>query len=396
MLEGKKILLGITGSIAAYKIANLTRLLVKQKADVKIVMTPEATKFVSPLTLATLSKNEVVVNISDNNSWNNHVILGRWADVFVIAPLSCNTLSKMAHGICDNALLAVYLSATCKVLVAPAMDDDMFHHSSTKNNFNIIRSYGNEIIEPEYGELASGLTGFGRMAEPETILQKINETVNQKNDFLNKKVLITAGPTYEPIDPVRFIGNRSSGKMGIALAKEFYNRGAEVTLIAGPVSTELPAKCRIIKVETADEMFEECLKLFPDTDIAVMSAAVADYKVLNPSAQKVKKSNENLTLKLEENKDILKHLGNIKTSQILVGFALETNEEEENALKKLRAKNADFIVLNSLRDKGAGFGTDTNKITIFAKDGNKFDFSLKSKNEIAADILNVLKKYEDN
>ena len=396
MLKGKKILLGISGSIAAYKTATLTRLLIKAGAEVKIIMTESAASFISPLTLSTLSKNEVITKLSDNESWNNHVILGRWADLFVLAPLSCNTLSKMAHGLCDNALMAVYLSATCKVMVAPAMDEDMHNHPTTKANLLAIESFGNIIIPSEFGELASGLTGNGRMAEPENILNHIKEYLFGKNQFTGKKVLITAGPTFEPIDPVRFIGNHSSGKMGIALANEFISRGAEVNLVIGPVSEKLPEGCNIIKVNTAKEMYDECIKLFPEVDIAVMSAAVADYKVINVATQKIKKSDDKLTLELEKNADILKHLGKIKKNQILVGFALETNNEEENALKKLKDKNADFIVLNSLNDKGAGFGTDTNKIVIFAKDGSRIDFKLKSKNELAADIINTLQKYAKN
>ncbi|MEO5967716.1 MAG: bifunctional phosphopantothenoylcysteine decarboxylase/phosphopantothenate--cysteine ligase CoaBC, partial [Ferruginibacter sp.] len=364
--------------------------------EVKIIMTESAASFISPLTLSTLSKNEVITKLSDNESWNNHVILGRWADLFVLAPLSCNTLSKMAHGLCDNALMAVYLSATCKVMVAPAMDEDMHNHPTTKANLLAIESFGNIIIPSEFGELASGLTGNGRMAEPENILNHIKEYLFGKNQFTGKKVLITAGPTFEPIDPVRFIGNHSSGKMGIALANEFISRGAEVNLVIGPVSEKLPEGCNIIKVNTAKEMYDECIKLFPEVDIAVMSAAVADYKVINVATEKIKKSDDKLTLELEKNDDILKHLGKIKKNQILVGFALETNNEEENALKKLKDKNADFIVLNSLNDKGAGFGTDTNKIVIFAKDGSRIDFKLKSKNELAADIINTLQKYAKN
>ncbi len=393
MLKGKKILLGVSGSIAAYKIATLTRMLIKEEAEVKIIMTESAASFISPLTLSTLSKNEVITTLSNNETWNNHVLLGRWADLFVLAPLSCNTLSKMAHGLCDNALMAVYLSATCKVMVAPAMDEDMHNHPTTKANLIAIESFGNIIIPSEFGELASGLTGNGRMAEPETIIKHITEYLSSKNEFAGKKILITAGPTFEPIDPVRFIGNHSSGKMGIAIANEFISRGADVNLVIGPVSEKLPAGCNIIKVNTAKEMYDECIKIFPEVDIAVMSAAVADYKVINVATEKIKKSDDKLTLELEKNADILKYLGQIKKNQILVGFALETNNEEENALKKLKDKNADFIILNSLNDKGAGFGTDTNKIVIFAKEGSRTDFKLKSKNELAADIINTLHNY---
>lgn len=396
MLKGKKILLGVTGSIAAYKIATLIRLLIKEGAEVIVIMTEAAASFIPPLTLSTLSKNEVITHLSDNDTWNNHVFLGRWADLFLIAPLSCNTLAKMAHGICDNALMAVYLSATCKVMVAPAMDEDMYNHPTTKSNLNTIESYGNLIIPSEFGELASGLKGNGRMAEPDTLLGKINSFFLSKKEFKGKRILITAGPTFEPIDPVRFIGNRSSGKMGIAIANEFIARGADVFLVVGPVTEKLPGGCEIFKVNTADEMYEECIKIFPEVDIAVMTAAVADYKVIDPAEEKIKKTENQIVLKLEKNKDILKSLGAIKKSQILIGFALETNNEEENALKKLKDKNADFIILNSLNDKGAGFGTDTNKIAIFAKDGKRIDFKLKSKNEIASDILNTLFNYAKN
>jgi len=391
MLEGKKILLGISGSIAAYKSAVLVRLLVKAGADVKVVMTSAAKDFVTPVTLSTLSKNPVLVDLSENNSWANHVMLGRWADIMLIAPLSCNTLAKMANGLCDNLLMAVYLSATCPVVVAPAMDEDMWHHSTTKNNLDKIAGFGNHIIPVENGELASGLIGEGRMAEPEAIVKWIAGFFLQENELKDKKILITAGPTYEPIDPVRFIGNHSSGKMGLAIAEEMQKRGAKVTLVLGPSNIKVGGGINLIKVKTADEMFNACEKIFPETDIAVMSAAVADYTPVSTAAEKIKKTENEFAVPLTKTKDILKTLGGLKKSgQILVGFALETNDEEANALKKLHSKNADMIVLNSLQDAGAGFGHDTNKITIFDKSGNVYPFGIKSKKEVAKDIVNSI------
>ncbi len=392
MLQGKKILLGVTGSIAAYKTAILVRLLVKQGADVKVIMTTAAKDFITPLTLSTLSKNEVLSEIADNSTWANHVMLGRWADVMLIAPLSCNTLAKMAAGQCDNLLLAVYLSATCPVVVAPAMDEDMWLHPSTKNNLEKISQYNNKIIPVENGELASGLSGDGRMAEPETIIKWLEGFFLHHNDLKNKKVLITAGPTYEAIDPVRFISNHSTGKMGIAIAEEMHYRGAAVTLVLGP--TNLPVKKGIdtVRVKSAEEMYNACVKVFPDTDIAVMSAAVADYTPVNKAPEKIKKTENEFSIQLTKTKDILKALGEQKTKQLLVGFALETNNEKEYALKKLHNKNADFIILNSLNDAGAGFGHDTNKITIFDKEGNEHPFAVKSKKEVAADIVNTIIK----
>jgi phosphopantothenoylcysteine decarboxylase/phosphopantothenate--cysteine ligase len=394
MLQGKKILLGITGSIAAYKAIYLVRLLVKAGAEVKVIVTPAAKDFVSTLTLSTLSKNPVLSELFDEESWSNHVMLGRWADVMVIAPLSCNTLAKMAHGMCDNLLLATWLSATSPVVVAPAMDEDMWHHPATTANLEKIASYGNKIIPVEKGELASGLYGDGRMAEPETIVQYLEQHffLTPNDQLRGKKALVTAGPTYEPIDPVRFIGNHSSGKMGIAVAKELHRRGADVTLVIGPSATHFSANgIQIKKVTTAGEMYAACHAAFEHADIAVMSAAVADYTPVTTATEKIKKKDSNLVLELTKTKDILKSLGEKKRKdQVLVGFALETTNEKEHALQKLEAKNADLIVLNSLNDTGAGFGHDTNKVTIFSKGGNTFSFDTKSKEEVAKDIIDTI------
>ena len=391
MLEGKKILLGISGSIAAYKSAILTRLLVKAGAEVKIVMTPAAKDFVTPLSLSTLSKNPALSDLAENDSWANHVMLGRWADIMLIAPLSANTLSKMATGLCDNLLMAVYLSATCPVAAAPAMDEDMWQHGTTKKNLDIIANFGNHIIPVEHGELASGLVGEGRMAEPETIVKWLEGFFLTENELKGKKILITAGPTYEPIDPVRFIGNHSSGKMGIAIAEEMQKRGAEVSMVLGPSNVKVAAGIKLIKVKTAAEMFRACEKIFPETDIAIMSAAVADYTPVKTSTEKIKKTENDFSVQLTKTKDILKTLGVLKKNgQLLIGFALETNNETENALQKLQSKNADMIILNSLQDAGAGFGHDTNKITIFDKTGKSYPFDLKSKEEVAKDIVNSI------
>lgn len=391
MLEGKKILLGISGSIAAYKSATLTRLLIKAGAEVKIVMTPAAKDFVTPLSLSTLSKNPVLVELSENDSWANHVMLGRWADILLVAPLSCNTLSKMATGLCDNLLLAVYLSATCPVVLAPAMDEDMWHHRTTKKNLEIIKSSGNHVIPVENGELASGLIGEGRMAEPESILKWLNDFFLTDAELKGKRVLITAGPTYEAIDPVRFIGNHSSGKMGVAIAEEMQKRGADVTLVLGPSTIHVKTGIKLIKIKSAEEMFNACSTAFPETDIAVMSAAVADYTPVKFTKEKIKKTENEFKVELIKTKDILKILGGLKRKdQILVGFALETNSGNENALQKLQSKNADMIVLNSLQDVGAGFGHDTNKITIFDKTGAIYPFKIKSKREVAIDIVNTI------
>ena len=393
MLKGKKILLGVTGSIAAYKSAVLVRLLVKQGAEVKVIMTAAAKDFVTPLSLSTLSKNDVLSDIADNDTWANHVMLGRWADILLLAPLSCNTLAKMANGLCDNLLMAVYLSATCPVVAAPAMDEDMWHHQSTKDNLAKITSFGNHIIPVEKGELASGLVGVGRMAEPETIVAWLDNFFSDKLQLKGKKVLVTAGPTYEAIDPVRFIGNHSSGKMGVAIAEEMKNSGADVVLVLGPSVIKVPEGIEVIKVKSANEMYEACINRFNAIDIAVMSAAVADYTPVSLSKEKIKKTDNVFNVELTKTKDILKSLGERKTNkQLLVGFALETNNEKEYALKKLQTKNADMIVLNSLNDSGAGFGYDTNKITIFDKQGNEYPFDMKSKNEVAKDIVNTIIK----
>ena len=392
MLRGKKILLGITGSIAAYKSAFLVRLLVKAGAEVKVIMTPSSTDFVSRLTLSTLSKNKVFIDLFDEDSWANHVMLGRWADVMLIAPLSCNTLSKMANGQCDNLLLAVYLSATCPVIVAPAMDEDMWHHQSTKLNIRKLIDFGNKIIPVDKGELASGLVGDGRMAEPETIVKFTEDILNVSKSLSGKKVMVSAGPTYEPLDPVRFIGNHSSGKMGLAIAEELYARGADVTLIMGPSLINLPENgIKSVRVNTAEEMYAACTKQSDKSDIGVMAAAVADYTPVKVPADKIKKTSGELVIELKKTKDILKSLGENKSSkQVLVGFALETNNEREYALGKLKDKHADMIVMNSLNDKGAGFGTDTNKITIFDKSGKEFNYELMSKKEAAKNIVDTI------
>ena len=391
MLNGKKILIGITGSIAAYKTINLVRLLVKAGAEVKVVLTPSAKDFVSPLVLSTLSKNKVVHNLFEEDTWANHVMLGRWADVFLIAPLSCNTLAKMAHGECDNLLLATYLSATCPVIVAPAMDEDMWHHPATKQNLQTLRTYGNHILEVGNGELASGLTGDGRMAEPEEIITELN-VFFRTSLFKGKNVLVTAGPTYENIDPVRFIGNFSSGKMGYALAETLYLQGADVTLVSGPVHIKTLYKdIGIEQVTSAKEMYEACTTRFPQTDIAIMAAAVADYTPATTAPEKIKKENEDLTLQLNKTQDILQSLGKAKTEkQVLVGFALETNNELEYARKKRVSKNADMIVLNSLRDENAGFNKDTNKVTVIDKNGELWLSDVASKKEIADFIVKII------
>ncbi len=392
-LKGKKIVLGITGSIAAYKSILLLRLLMKEGAVVKVIITTAAKDFVSPLVLSTLSKNKVLHDLFEENSWANHVELGRWADIVLVAPLSCNTLAKMANGLCDNLLLAVYLSATCPVMLAPAMDEDMWKHPATKKNIDTLLSFGNIVLPVESGELASGLTGEGRMAEPEQILGSIKRFFLSRNDFSEKKILITAGPTYEAIDPVRFIGNHSSGKMGIALAEELTKRGADVILILGPSTQRIniqPAK--LIRVSNADEMYNSCMEHFQNCNIAIMSAAVADYTPLVKVDQKIKKTESSLVIELIKTKDILSSLGKIKKrGQWLVGFALETNNEKEFALDKLKSKNADMIVLNSLKDEGAGFGADTNKISIYDKKGNEYSFPLKSKTDVANDIADTIK-----
>ncbi|MFB9842800.1 bifunctional phosphopantothenoylcysteine decarboxylase/phosphopantothenate--cysteine ligase CoaBC [Mucilaginibacter ginsenosidivorans] len=392
MLEGKKIILGICGSIAAYKSASLIRLLVKAGADVQVVMTPDATNFITPLTLSTLSKRPVFVEyfIPETGEWNNHVELGLWADLFIIAPTSANTLAKMANGLSDNLLTAVYLSAKCPVYFAPAMDLDMWKHESTQSNIQKLQSYGNILIPPGKGELASGLYGEGRMAEPEEIVAFIEAAIKKKLPLVNQTILVTAGPTYEAIDPVRFIGNHSSGKMGFAIADQLAAMGADVILVAGPTSQSTKHKSiKRVDVTSAAEMLDACLLYYKDANACVMCAAVADYTPASVSPQKIKKKEGSLNIELKKTTDILKTLGEKKqTGQVLAGFALETENEEYNAAEKLKSKNLDFIVLNSLNDKGAGFKTDTNKITIIDSNLQKTTFGLKSKDEVAADICN--------
>ena len=393
-MKGKKIIVGISGSIAAYKIPMLVRLLLKKGAEVKIVMTPSAATFVSPLVLSTLTKHPVLIELSSNETWANHVALGRWADLMLIAPASCNTIAKMANGICDNLLLAVYLSATCPVMVAPAMDEDMWNHASLQNNLLQLKSYQNIVLDTEYGELASGLIGFGRMLEIEKLVTEIDSFFNAKQRLKNKKALVTAGPTYENLDPVRYIGNYSTGKMGIAIAETLANEGCEVVLILGPTSLTTPhANIKTIQVRSAEEMLNACTTHFAETDIAVMSAAVADYTPTTLSTSKIKKKDEEFTIQLKKTTDILKQLGSIKSkNQVLIGFALENKNEKSYALKKLEEKNADAIVLNSLNDEGAGFAFDTNKITIFEKNGIETNYELKSKPEVAKDIVEKIIK----
>ncbi len=389
----KHILIGISAGIAAYKISNLIRLFVKSGAEVKVIMTPTAREFVTPLTMATLSKNPVLVDFFDpeNGNWNSHVDIGLWADAMIIAPATANTIAKMANGMADNLLLTSYLSARCPIFFAPTMDLDMFQHPATQKNIEILLNRGNYCIDADSGELASGLIGKGRMAEPESIFKTVSAFFAKSQVFVNKKVMITAGPTYEHIDPVRFIGNYSSGKMGYAIASELEKRGAEVILISGPVNIAPPKNVKVINVKTADEMYNSCVSNFSKCDIAIMAAAVADYKPVKQSDIKVKRKGENISIQLEPTKDIAKELGKMKTNkQILLGFALETNNEMQNAYTKLEKKNLDFIVLNSLQDKGAGFNYDTNKITIIDKDKTIKKFELKSKQAVAEDIVNEL------
>ncbi len=394
MLKGKNIILGVTGGIAAYKAANLTRLFVKKGAQVKIIMTPLSKEFITPLTLATLSKNPILVDFynPENGDWNSHVDLGLWADAMVIAPATANTMGKMAHAIADNLLITTYLSARCPVFLAPAMDLDMLQHPANKNNIEILKSFGNQIIEPDSGELASGLIGKGRMAEPEDIVAFLENYFSKNLDFKGKKIMLTAGPTHEPIDPVRFIGNHSSGKMGYALANELAERGAEVTLISGPVSIQANhPSIKIIPVITAIQMHQASVENFPTADAAIMVAAVADYMPTESADKKIKKKDTDLSIKLKPTPDIAAELGKIKKPhQKLIGFALETDQEEINAIEKLKRKNFDFIVLNSLNDEASGFKTDTNKITILTSKGEKKPFDLKQKNEVARDICNEL------
>lgn len=395
ILSGKKILLGITAGIAAYKSANLVRLFIKLGAEVKVIMTPASKDFITPLTLSTLSKNPVHSEFydskNDNEMWNNHVELGLWADYFLIAPTTTNTLSKMTNGTCDNLVLATYLSAKCPVYFAPAMDLDMYKHPSTKENLEKLKYFGNILIPATSGELASGLVGEGRMAEPEDIVSFIENDILNKLPLRGKKVLITAGPTYEAIDPVRFIGNHSSGKMGFEIAKSAANLGAEVFLISGPSHEQINhSLIHRIDVVSADEMYTSAHQFFPEVHITILAAAVADYKPKNVSHQKIKKKDAALSIELEPTKDILASLGEIKKNQLLVGFALETDNEIENAKSKLKRKNLDMIILNSLQDKGAGFASDTNKITIIDKNLKEKAFELKSKEAVSNDILNEI------
>lgn len=398
LIRNKKIIVGITGSIAAYKAAFLVRLLIKNGAEVQVVMTEAATHFIPAITLSTLSKNKVLVELINDENWNNHVELGLSADLILIAPATANTIAKMSNGICDNLLQAIYLSAKCPVAFAPAMDLDMWLHPSTQNNVAKLQQYGNHLIDVEDGELASGLVGKGRMAEPETIVEWVNQFFQSKNELQKlegKNILITAGPTFEPIDPVRFIGNRSSGKMGIELAKIAANNGAKVTLLLG--DTTLKANHPNITTyscPTAQSIYDKATECFLKNDIAICAAAVADYTPTIFADSKIKKADNNLIIELKKTPDTLAALGKLKTeNQVLVGFALETNNELENAKTKLKNKNADIIVLNSLQNKGAGFQLDTNQITILDSKNNVIDFDLKSKELVAIDILKHVSQY---
>ncbi len=395
MLKGKKILLGVTGSIAAYKSAFLVRLLVKEGADVRVIMTNDACDFVAPLTFGTLSKSKVFTEFSEKSSgnWNNHVELGLWADIMLVAPATSNTIAKMANGICDNILLATYLSAKCPVYVAPAMDLDMYQHAATQKNLKSLKEFGNNIINVGKGELASGLEGEGRMAEPEeivSILQKNTKKKTKLPKLAGKTVLISAGPTREAIDPVRYISNHSSGKMGFSLANVFAEYGAAVTLVSGPVGNlELDNSINRINVDSANEMYQSCMEHYKKCDIAIMSAAVADYTIEDPSKQKIKKQSDKLSLKLKKTKDILAEMGKKKKKQLLVGFALETNNELNNAKEKLKKKNADLIILNSLQNPESGFQYDTNQVTIVSNNNIK-KYQLKHKEAVALDIASYI------
>lgn len=398
MLKGRKILLGVTGGIAAYKAAAIIRLLVREGAEVKVVMTPLAKEFITPLTLATLSKNPILVDFFDpeDGRWNSHVELALWADLYLIAPATANTIGKMAAGIADNLLLTSYLSARCPVFLAPAMDLDMLAHPATARNIDILRSFGNHIIEPGTGELASGLSGKGRMAEPETIVEEIKTFLSKKKitdlPLRGKRIVVNAGPTVEPIDPVRFISNHSSGRMGIALADRAAEMGAEVTLVLGPVAIKpAHAGVKTVNVRTAEEMKEATLEAFHGCDMAILAAAVADFTPETTSGRKLKRTGGQMVIKLKPTADIAAMLGSIKTdSQIIAGFALETDDELANAIGKLNRKNLDIIILNSLRDEGAGFGHETNRITIIDRNNNIDKFELKTKDEVASDILKKL------
>lgn len=397
LLKGKKILLGVTGSIAAYKIPFLVRLLIKEGAEVRLILTPSAKDFVTPLTLSTLSKSPVISDGFDSSDgkWNSHIELGSWGDVLLIAPVTANSMAKMACGFADNLLTAIYLAAKSPVFFAPAMDLDMYKHPATQKNIKILSSYGNHFILPKEGELASGLYGPGRMEEPEKIVEILKEFFKKKLDFDNRIVLVTAGPTYENIDPVRFIGNHSSGLMGFEIAKVFAERGAEVTLITGPVSLEANhPKINRIDVVTANQMYDECLMHFKSADITVMSAAVADYMPINPEINKIKKKTDKLNLELVKTPDILKKIGALKKKkQIIVGFALETENEIENAKLKLHNKNLDLVVLNSLNDEGAGFRSKSNKVTILTNSSKLKTFDLKPKSEVAKDIVDTILEF---
>jgi phosphopantothenoylcysteine decarboxylase/phosphopantothenate--cysteine ligase len=392
VLSGKKIILGISGGIAAYKTAALVRLLIKAGAHVQVIMTPASLDFITPLTLSTLSKNPVHSKFyieEDGATWNNHVELGLWADLIIIAPATANTLSKMVNGSCDNLLIATYLSAKCPVYFAPAMDLDMYKHPSTIASFSSLHQFGNIIIPAETGELASGLSGEGRMAEPENIVAFLEADLSGKLTLKGKKILITAGPTYESIDPIRFIGNHSSGKMGYDIAEVAANLGAEVILVSGPTSIALKNNSiKLIKVLSAAEMYDSCLEYYDSMDVVIAAAAVADYKPKVTASQKIKKTDEYFSIELEKTKDILAALGKLKENQFLIGFALETENEIENAKLKIQKKNLDLIVLNSLQDIGAGFGKPTNKVTFIDKDFNIEPIELKLKEEVAVDILN--------
>ena len=402
MLKGKHIILGITGGIAAYKSVYLLRLLIKAGAEVQVVITPNGKQFITPVTLSSLSGKPVISEFFTANTgeWHSHVDLGLWADAMIIAPATASTIGKMAHGIADNMLVTTYLSAKAPVFIAPAMDLDMMAHPSTQANIELLRSYGNHIIEPASGELASHLVGKGRMEEPEEIVKVLEQhfAQQQQNDFSGKNVLITAGPTYEKIDPVRFIGNYSSGKMGYAIATEAALRGAHVTLVSGPVSlTVSHPNIEVVKVESAKEMLAACQNAFPTTDVAIMCAAVADYAPSHTAQSKIKREHDDVpVITLVKNPDIAATLGKEKKdNQILVGFALETDNETTNAVEKVKKKNLDCIVLNSLRDKGAGFQTDTNKVTIINRFGDQKHYDLKDKREVAKDILNYISEYDN-
>lgn len=395
MLNGKHILLGVTGSIAAYKAANIVRLLVTQGAEVKIVMTPLAKQFITPLTLATLAKNPIYIDFfnPENGEWNSHVSLGMWADAYLIAPATANTIGKMANGIADNLLLTSYLSAKCPVFVAPAMDLDMFAHPAVQKNIETLKSYGVHFIDAEDGELASGLVGKGRLAAPEKIVESLDAFFNGQMSLTGKKVMVTAGPTYEKIDAVRFIGNYSSGKMGYAIAEECASRGAEVVLVSGPTSLNVHnSNIKLVRVNSAREMYEACNSEFPQCNAAVLSAAVADFTPQNVSDTKIKRKDNNLEITLKPTDDIAASLGKQKGDRVLVGFALEKENELENAIGKLERKNFDFIVLNSMNDKGAGFNHDTNKITIINRSKEVKNYDLKSKVMVAKDIVDEIEK----